>query len=221
MTIGIGRSNACNEAHDDQFLDLVEKLYTVRLQNLCGEFAPHLFAGGRVNDPLEEVLAAEEADDREHEGDGDRAQEERASAVHPGVEDPAAEEQEGQARADLRRMGRSFLGRDRVLKASPYRRAASDESVRERNPTFAIAGGGRDALFEAVAELLWTGELAERGPWPHDDHIGAAVRPAIEALGPTATPSDRMMAGVVAAAAADPFRADRSAHGVATVSAVR
>lgn len=74
--------------------------------------------------------------------------------------------------------------------------------------------------FEAVAELLWTGELAERGPWPHDDHIATAVRPAIDALGPTATPSDRMMAGVVAAAAADPFRADRSAHGVATSARV-
>lgn len=76
------------------------------------------------------------------------------------------------------------------------------------------------AGFEAVAELLWTGELAERGPWPHDDHIAAAVRPAIDALGATATLSDRMMAGVVAAAAADPFRADRSAHGVTTSARV-
>ncbi|MEM9465073.1 MAG: citrate/2-methylcitrate synthase [Actinomycetota bacterium] len=74
--------------------------------------------------------------------------------------------------------------------------------------------------FEAVVGLLWTGELRDDGPWPHDEHIGAAVRPAIAALGDTATPSDRMMAGVIAAAAADPFRADRSEHGVTTSARV-
>ncbi|MEO0495181.1 MAG: citrate/2-methylcitrate synthase, partial [Actinomycetota bacterium] len=77
-----------------------------------------------------------------------------------------------------------------------------------------------DVGFEAVADLLWSGELTAAGAWPHDDHIATAVRPAIDALGPTATPVDRMMAGVVAAAAADPFRADRSAHGVTTSARV-
>ncbi|MEM8708191.1 MAG: citrate/2-methylcitrate synthase, partial [Actinomycetota bacterium] len=68
--------------------------------------------------------------------------------------------------------------------------------------------------FESVAELLWTGELNQAPIWKTDDRLADAVGAAIAALGPNATPSDRMMAGVVAAAAADPFRADRSAHGV-------
>lgn len=74
--------------------------------------------------------------------------------------------------------------------------------------------------FEAVAELLWSGELNAADPWPSDVGIGAAVRPAIAALGDTATPSDRMMAGVIAAAASDPFRADRSVHGVTSSARV-
>ncbi len=74
--------------------------------------------------------------------------------------------------------------------------------------------------FEAVAELLWSGELGPARPWAHDERIGGAVRPAIDALGPAATPSDRMMAGVIAAAASDPFRADRSIHGVTSSARV-
>ena len=74
--------------------------------------------------------------------------------------------------------------------------------------------------FEAVAELLWNGELGPARPWAHDDRIGDAVRPAIDALGPAATPIDRMMAGVIAAAASDPFRADRSIHGVTSSARV-
>lgn len=68
--------------------------------------------------------------------------------------------------------------------------------------------------FEEVAELLWTGSLGNTDPWPADDRVRAAVQPAVDALAPTANAIDRMMAGVVAAAAADPFRDDRSVHGV-------
>jgi len=75
---------------------------------------------------------------------------------------------------------------------------------------------GRGADFETVAELLWTGELATPGPWTADPTIAPAIERAIDALDPGATPGDRMMAGVVAAAAADPFRADRSPRGVVT-----
>lgn len=74
--------------------------------------------------------------------------------------------------------------------------------------------------FEAAAELLWTGELGPAAAWTTDPRIAAAIRPAIDALGPTATPIDRMMAGVVAAAAADPFRADRSPAGVTSSARV-
>lgn len=70
--------------------------------------------------------------------------------------------------------------------------------------------------FEAVAELLWTGELQEAEPWTTDLTIAAAIEEAITALASGATAADRMMAGVVAAAAADPFRADRSPSGVAS-----
>jgi citrate synthase len=68
--------------------------------------------------------------------------------------------------------------------------------------------------YEEVAELLWTGSLGATGSWPPDDRVRAAVQPAVDALLPTATAIDRMMAGVVAAAAADPFRNDRSLHGM-------
>ncbi len=68
--------------------------------------------------------------------------------------------------------------------------------------------------YEEIAELLWTGSLGFAGAWPTDERVHAAVQPAVDALVPTATAIDRMMAGVVAAAASDPFRDDRSVHGV-------
>lgn len=70
------------------------------------------------------------------------------------------------------------------------------------------------AGFEAVAELLWTGELGSGETWPADAAIAPAIETAIRVLPAGATAGDRMMAGVVAAAAADPFRADRSPIGV-------
>jgi citrate synthase len=74
--------------------------------------------------------------------------------------------------------------------------------------------------YEAVAELLWTGELAPSEPWPTNRSVSAAVRRAVKALPDHATPTDRMMAGVVAAGALDPFRDDRSVDG-ATATARR
>ena len=73
---------------------------------------------------------------------------------------------------------------------------------------------GAGAGFEAVAELLWTGELGSPDAWAPDSTIAPAIETAIRSLAPGATAGDRMMAGVVAAAAADPFRADRSPTGV-------
>lgn len=68
--------------------------------------------------------------------------------------------------------------------------------------------------YEEVAELLWTGSLGATNPWPTNDRVHGVIQPAVDALAPTATAIDRMMAGVVAAAAADPFRNDRSPHGM-------
>lgn len=75
---------------------------------------------------------------------------------------------------------------------------------------------GSGSGFEAIAELLWTGDLTSPEPWRPDPTIAPAIEAAIRSLAPGATAGDRMMAGVVAAAAADPFRADRSAIGVTT-----
>ena len=94
-----------------------------------------------------------------------------------------------------------------------------DGSVAYRGHSIDDLAGDRVG-FEAVAELLWGGSLEPADPWSADEAIGRAVRPAIAALGETATPSDRMMAGVIAAAAADPFRADRSVHGVTSSARV-
>ncbi len=74
--------------------------------------------------------------------------------------------------------------------------------------------------YEAIAELLWTGELATTEPWPTNRSVSNAVRRAVRALPAHATPTDRMMAGVVAAGALDPFRDDRSLDG-ATATARR
>ena len=68
--------------------------------------------------------------------------------------------------------------------------------------------------YEAVAELLWSGVLTAVEPWTSSKAVGAAVRRAASALPANATPTDKMMAGVVAAGAVDPFRDDRTLDGV-------
>jgi citrate synthase len=72
--------------------------------------------------------------------------------------------------------------------------------------------------YESVAELLWTGELGEVAPWSANRPVTTAVRRAVVALPTHATLTDRMMAGVVAAGAVDPFRDDRSIAGATTTA---
>ena len=72
--------------------------------------------------------------------------------------------------------------------------------------------------YETVAELLWTGTLAIAPEWSARRAVETAVRRASKALPGHATPTDRMMAGVVAAGAVDPFRDDRSTTGAATTA---
>jgi len=72
--------------------------------------------------------------------------------------------------------------------------------------------------YETVAELLWSGELTVAPPWTARRAVDTAVRRAANALPGHATPTDRMMAGVVAAGAVDPFRDDRSRQGAATTA---
>jgi len=63
------------------------------------------------------------------------------------------ERQEKAARENVKERGWAFLGADRCLKLSPFRRARSWEPLRSRNPTFAVGRGNREAFFEAVARL--------------------------------------------------------------------
>ena len=74
-----------------------------------------------------------------------------------------------------------------------------------------VATGHR---YEAVAELLWTGVLAGTSPWTTSQAVDSAVRRVVSALPDNATATDKMMAGVVAAGAVDPFRDDRTLEGV-------
>ena len=70
----------------------------------------------------------------------------------------AVETQEKKARARIEAEGRSFKGRDRVLRSSPYARARTFEQRHELNPRYASAGDD-EALDTAVARDK---EFAER-----------------------------------------------------------
>jgi len=61
--------------------------------------------------------------------------------------------QEQEARREVAKAGRTFLGADRCRRTSPYRRARSFEPLRDRNPTFAVGRGNREGFFAAVEEL--------------------------------------------------------------------
>ena len=62
-------------------------------------------------------------------------------------------EQERAARERVKERGDTFLGVDRCRKLSPFRRARSPEPVRDRNPTFAVGRGNREAFLESAARL--------------------------------------------------------------------
>lgn len=61
--------------------------------------------------------------------------------------------QEQDARLEVAKSGRAFLGADRCRRTSPYGRARSFEPMRGRNPTFAVGRGNREGFFAAVEEL--------------------------------------------------------------------
>jgi hypothetical protein len=60
---------------------------------------------------------------------------------------------EAEAHARAEATGARFLGVQKVLATSPYDRATSCEPLRDRNPSFAVGRGQRDAFFEAVRVL--------------------------------------------------------------------
>ena len=75
-----------------------------------------------------------------------------AEAVRDAVKRELAR-QERDARAEVKARGWRVLGAARVQRLSPYRRAASFELLRDRNPTFAVGRGQRRAFILALAEL--------------------------------------------------------------------
>jgi citrate synthase len=121
-------------------------------------------------------------------------------------------------------------------KGSLFARADVDAFVagRKRTTTPAVQTGitliqygtlyyrGHDATklaftsrFEAVANLLWTGDLADVGLTPDPDLIGVA-RAVVAAMPDAARTTDHLRVIVAAAAAADPLRFDTARTAVAT-----
>jgi hypothetical protein len=60
---------------------------------------------------------------------------------------------ENEAHASARATRARFLGAEKVLAMSPYDRATSSEALRDRNPSFAVGRGQREAFFEGVLIL--------------------------------------------------------------------
>lgn len=115
-----------------------------------------------------------------------------------------------------RRRAGGHPGRLEVSVASSITEVVDGRVAYRGHPIDTIVTAGH--RYEAAAELLWSGRLAHSPPWETPRSIGTAVRRAARALPDHATPTDRMMAGVVAAGAADPFRDDRSVGGVTTTT---
>jgi citrate synthase len=96
----------------------------------------------------------------------------------------------------------SYRGRD--LGALVRGANGAGKQARQAGPP-----GSPATSFEAVAELLWTGQLpAERPPWSANAALLAAIDPVVRALPAQAHPADRLRVATAAAAAADPLRVD-------------
>lgn len=65
----------------------------------------------------------------------------------------AAAKKEADARTELRRSGRRFMGAERCLRVHPEQRAKSFERLGGREPTFSTKGGGKDAFIKAARRL--------------------------------------------------------------------
>jgi citrate synthase len=112
----------------------------------------------------------------------------------------------GRGRRSRRRAG---TGLDVVLATSITRLDGHALRYRGLDPVELV----RSHPFEAVARLLWGGEL-DPAPMVADPAVVAAATAAQAALPDTATFVDRLRVIATVAAAADPFRADLSAAGV-------
>jgi citrate synthase len=119
-----------------------------------------------------------------------------------------------------RRRQRGHPGRLEVSVTSAITDLADGRVAYRGNDLGELVAAGRS--FEEVAEMLWTGQIGDGDDagWYTPRSVATVVRRAARALPIHATPTDRMMAGVVAAGAADPFRDDRSVGGVTSTARV-
>jgi citrate synthase len=116
--------------------------------------------------------------------------------------DPAEVEDLGR-RGRPRRGGRS--GTVDVVLSTAVTAIDGDRLVLRGHDLRALLGS---ASFEAVAELLWTGELGDRRPWTPPPGAADAVAAATSWMPVDAPPAIRLAAGLSALAALDPGRGD-------------
>jgi putative transposase len=74
--------------------------------------------------------------------------------------------------------GWNVLGRDRVLKASPYKRAKSWEPIRGRNPHFAVGTDQEEARVLAVQTLRAFREAYQRALDSWREGVRTVIFPA-------------------------------------------
>jgi citrate synthase len=110
----------------------------------------------------------------------------------------------------------------RLAERAPRRERAGvldlvvDTEITYLDPEGVLTYRGRDAVelsrsasFEEVCVLLWGGDEADASePWSADPAVLAAGRRAAEALGPLASPVERLRMVVAALPATDPLRTD-------------
>ncbi len=113
-----------------------------------------------------------------------------------------------------RRRNRGRPGRLEVPVASSITEVTDGAVSYRGHPIEELVAAGHH--YEDAAELLWTGNLTHASPWIAASDMNRAVGRAIDALPAHASPTDRMMAGTVAAGATDAFSDDRSVEGVTT-----
>ncbi|HEY4007222.1 MAG TPA: citrate synthase [Pseudonocardia sp.] len=121
-----------------------------------------------------------------------------------------------------------LLRRDPRRRPAPAGRLADAERIRSRLTLLAddelyFRGYRATELAathspESVAQLLWTGELAEQPPFPSSAGAVALARQLIDALPGSARRTDQLRVAVIGLGAADPLRFDLSSDAVAATA---
>lgn len=103
-------------------------------------------------------------------------------------------------------------GRESRRPVSPLEHIATNLSLLTEDDLYfrgrRVADLATSSSAEAVAQLLWTGELADPGPFTAPAELLDAVRAAIAALPASARLTDQLRVAAAVAGAADPLRFD-------------